>query len=112
MGVDLTFRGFRSRARRAVAVAGLGVGAVLLGLVGGGGVAHADNELVSSNPAEGASVAESPTSITLTFASAVGSKNTVVATCNSAQVAMGNPAVSPDGLTLSLIHISEPTRPY
>ena len=102
MGLHVLLRRVLLRARLVLAVAAVAALAVLIGTLSGAGVAHADNELVSSNPAEGSSLGASPTSITLTFASAVGTKNTVVATCNGSQVAMGNPAVSPDGVTLTV----------
>ena len=87
-----------------VATLGLGIGPVAgFGHIGRGiDVAHADNELAGSNPADGSSLGASPTSISLTFASAVGSTNTVVATCNGTQVNVGNPAVSADKLTLTV----------
>lgn len=93
-------------AARAFVATLLAAFAVLLvtfaGTFTGMGVAHAENELLSTNPAEGSSLGASPTSITLTFASPVGAKNTVVATCNGTQVNIGNPSVGPDGLTLTV----------
>lgn len=58
--------------------------ATLGGPFGTVGVAHAaTNTLVSSDPADGAVLAESPTVIELEFAQALGPKNTVQATCGA-----------------------------
>jgi len=102
MGPHVLLRRVQLRARFVLAAVGTAGLAFVLGVLAPAGVAHADNELVSSSPAEGSSLGASPTSISLTFATPVGTKNTVVATCNGTQVALGNPAVSPDGLTLTV----------
>lgn len=85
----------------------LGLAAFGLGATGlGAGVAHAENDLASSNPADGASLGSSPTSIVFTFAEALGATNTVVATCNGAVFPLGSTSVSPDGLSLSVVVVN------
>ena len=101
MGPVDTHRRALLRARLAVASIAVAVLAALVSTLWGG-VAHAENVLVSSDPAEGATLESSPLTITLTFASPVGATNTVVAACNGNQVAIGNPQVSPDALTLTV----------
>lgn len=78
----------------------IGAAALLFGL--GPGSVHAENTLVSSNPADGASLGASPSSIVFTFAEAVGPTHLVVATCNGSVVQLGSESVSPDGLSLTV----------
>lgn len=78
--------------------------AISAGIVPGttGGVAHADNELVNSSPADGSSLGVSPTSIVLTFAAPIGTSNTVLTTCNGVQFSTGLPALGVDRLSLTV----------
>jgi copper transport protein len=62
----------------------------------------ADNTLVSSSPAASTTVEASPPSLLLTFANALGAANTVDVVCNGSPVAVGTPAVGPDGISLSV----------
>lgn len=63
--------------------------------------AHAENPLVSSNPAAGSALDVSPTQLTLAFTNPLGVKHTVTVLCNgSTPVAVGEPAVGPDQRTL------------
>lgn len=56
--------------------------ALALGLLGSAGTAHAaTNALVSSDPADGATLERSPAEIELVFAQPLGPKSTVIATC-------------------------------
>ena len=66
------------------------------------GVAHGDNILASSNPADGSSLGSSPTSLLLTFTDPLGASNTVVASCNGSVFNIGLPAVSADRLSLTV----------
>jgi len=69
--------------------------------------AHAaDNTIVATVPADGSTVQSSPTSLLLTFASAVGRANTVEATCDGAVVTLGTPQLTPDGFSIT---VSVPT---
>ncbi len=63
--------------------------------------AHADNTLVSSNPASGASLAASPASLVFTFVEPLGPINTVAVTCNGNPFSVGDPTVGADGVTLT-----------
>ncbi len=89
---------------RAIAVFGP---AVIVGIaaVGAFAVPHADaadNTLVSSSPAAGATVDSSPPSLLLTFAAALGATNTVEVVCNGAPIAVGTPQVGLDGVSLTV----------
>jgi putative copper export protein/methionine-rich copper-binding protein CopC len=64
-------------------------------------VARADNSVVSSEPADGASVAASPEAIVITFAEELGEANTIALDCNTDLYTLGRPAVGDDGRTLS-----------
>lgn len=67
----------------------------------------ADNTLVSSVPAAGATIESSPASIVLTFAQQLGPTNTMTMTCGGAIVSLGTPLVlAPDSLALSAALIS------
>ncbi len=77
----------------------VGVGALL---AAPGRVAHADNVLANSAPADGAEVDVSPSSISLTFQSPVGGKNIVEVVCNGATTGVGEPSASADALTLTV----------
>ena len=67
----------------------------------------ADNTLVSSTPAAGATVETSPASIELTFAQQLGPTNTVTMTCGGAIVPLGTVLrLAPEQTTLSASLIS------
>lgn len=65
-------------------------------------LAHAVNNLVSSNPADNASLAASPTSMVFTFAEPLGATNSVVVSCDGNPFSIGQPGVGTDGLTLTV----------
>lgn len=86
-----------------VAAAAVVFGVGPFGSIGpGDGTVRAENDLVSSNPADGSSLGTSPTSIVFTFAQALGPTNAVVATCNGSVFQLGSTSVSPDGLSLTV----------
>lgn len=88
-----------SRRRR---LARLFVGAVALaGAASLPSTAFADNAVVSSEPGNGATLAESPAEIVITFAEELGETNTISVTCNTQLFTVGPRQVSDDGLTLS-----------
>jgi copper transport protein len=64
--------------------------------------AHAQNSLVASSPAEGETLASSPTSLSFTFAEPLGGTNGAVVTCDGAPISVGLPAVGPDGFSLTV----------
>lgn len=75
------------------------------GLAGsfGAGVAHAaDNTLVGSTPADGASMPTSPVEIVLRFANPLGSTNQVTVACDGTPVAVGPARVGADTTTLTV----------
>ncbi len=75
----------------------------LMSPAGSGSVAFAaDNTIASTSPAADSTLPTSPTSLLLTFTSAVGRANTVEATCSGAIIALGSPQLTPDGLSLSV----------
>ena len=89
-----------SRLRRAVTVALLAVVGTL-GLAGLlPGTALAENSLVSSDPADGSTLAESPESISFTFSEPLGEVNTITLTCTDLYT-VGPREVSADRLTMT-----------
>ncbi len=68
----------------------------------GAPVAHAENSLVSSSPANNDTLAASPTSVTFTFAEQLGPTNVVSATCNGEVFPVGEPSVGADRLTATV----------
>ena len=97
MGSDQHF--FIQRARRLAALVALCV--AVLALAAPAQVAHADNTLASSNPADGASLASSPDALVFTFVEPLGPINTVAVTCNGNPFSVGDPTVGADGVTLT-----------
>jgi copper transport protein len=88
------------RLRRAVTVALLAVLGVV-GLVGLlPGTALAENTLVSSDPADGSTLATSPESISFTFSEPLGEVNTITLTCTDLYT-VGPREVSADRLTMT-----------
>lgn len=89
-----------SRLRRAITVALLAVVGVV-GLVGLlPGTAMADNTLVSSDPADGSTLAQSPEVISFTFSEPLGEVNTITLTCPDL-FTVGPREISDDGLTMT-----------
>jgi copper transport protein len=88
------------RLRRAVTVTLLAlVGTIgLAGLLPG--TAHAENSLVSSDPADGSTLAVSPESISFTFSEPLGEVNTITLTCTDL-FTVGPREVSADRLTMT-----------
>lgn len=76
--------------------------ATVAAVLAGPGAASAENSLVSSDPADNASLATSPTSMQFSFAEPLGATNTVVVTCNGTPFSVGNPSVGPDGRSLTV----------
>ena len=88
------------RLRRAVTVTLL----ALIGTIGLAGLlpgtAHAENSLVSSDPADGSTLAVSPESISFTFSEPLGEVNTITLTCTDL-FTVGPREVSADRLTMT-----------
>jgi copper transport protein len=88
------------RLRRAVTVALLGV----IGTIGLAGLfpgtALAENSLVSSDPADGSTLATSPETISFTFSEPLGEVNTITLTCTDLYT-VGPREVSADRLTMT-----------
>lgn len=97
------------RRRSPVRTSSLGVFGVLVAvlatlfvaLLGGAGTAFADNTVVSSDPADGSSIATSPAAIQITFAEPLGEVNTIAVQCDAELYPVGPREVSEDRLTLS-----------
>jgi copper transport protein len=64
--------------------------------------ALAVNALISSNPADNASLPVSPTTMLFTFAEPLGPANQAVVTCNGEPFPVSNAAVNPDGISLTV----------
>lgn len=83
---------------RTFAMAALALIATLLILPG---TASAENSVVSSEPADGSSIAASPATIEIRFAEPLGEVNTIAVQCNAELYPVGPREVSEDRLTLS-----------
>jgi copper transport protein len=70
-------------------------------------VAHADNTVVSSEPADGATIAASPEAIVITFVEELGEANTIALDCNTELFTLGRPEVGDDGRSLTAA-VAEP----
>ena len=98
-----TVRPARRRLRRTTAVAAIALGVVAVGSLFESGMVHADAAVVSSDPADGSTIATSPTQITIVFSEELGTEaNTVTLDCNTELVTLGRPEVGDDGLTLTV----------
>lgn len=64
-------------------------------------IALAENTVVSSTPADGSSVAQSPAAIELTFSETLGEVNTIAVECDAELFTVGPRRVSDDRLTLA-----------
>ncbi|MDX2378222.1 MAG: CopD family protein [Acidimicrobiia bacterium] len=64
-------------------------------------VAHAENSVASSSPADGASIASSPEEIVITFLEELGDANTIALDCNTELYTLGRPEVGDDDRTLT-----------
>jgi copper transport protein len=85
------------RFRRVIAWAGVAI-ACLVGLVPS--TALADNTLVSSDPADGSTIAQSPETISFTFTEPLGDVNTITVTCTDLYT-VGPRRLSDDRLTMT-----------
>ncbi len=84
--------------RRSVVLAAIAaIGIVLLAPT----TALAENSVVDSTPADGASIASSPPSIEITFTEPLGEINTIAVQCDAELYTVGPRQVSDDRLTLS-----------
>ncbi|MET0578131.1 MAG: copper resistance protein CopC, partial [Ilumatobacteraceae bacterium] len=93
----------RRRLSRTTVVAAIALGVVGIGSLVGPGVVHADATVVSSDPADGSTIATSPTQISIVFSEELGTEaNTVSLDCNTELVTLGRPEVGADGLTLTV----------
>jgi copper transport protein len=88
-----------SRVRRVLAVA---AGIIAIGAMAAPHAYAVDNTLVTSNPLDGSTIAQSPPTLSLTFANPLGSVNRVQVACNGAPVAVGEPQLGVDGLSLTV----------
>jgi putative copper export protein/methionine-rich copper-binding protein CopC len=64
-------------------------------------IAHAENSVVSSSPADGASIPTSPEEIVITFLEELGEANTIALDCNTELYTLGRPEVGDDDRTLT-----------
>ncbi len=83
-----------------LAAAALGI--VLFGSLFGSGAAHADATVVSSDPADGSTIAASPTQISIVFSEELGDTNTVTIECNTEVVTLGRAEVGDDKMSLTV----------
>ncbi|MGB8861728.1 MAG: CopD family protein [Ilumatobacteraceae bacterium] len=84
----------------------VGLAVVVIGSLWAPTALAADNSVVSSNPAAGATLDTSPTSIEVTFAQQLGPKNTLSMTCSGNVIPLGTTVVLADQVTLSASLIS------
>ena len=66
------------------------------------GTALAEASVVSSTPADGSTIATSPTEISIVFTEAFGEANTVVLECNTELVSLGRLEVGADDLSITV----------
>lgn len=90
------------RARRLLTT--LVLGTAVLAVIGwfGAPTAMADNTLISSDPANGATLPASPAQLTFTFAEPLGSQNQPIVSCNGDPFAVSGATVAADGVTLTV----------
>ena len=99
---QLSTRPLRRRHRRALR---LGLGALAVATIGsvfGSGSAFAEATVVSSTPADGSTIATSPTEISIVFTEELGEANTVGLECNTELVTLGRLEVGDDGLSVTV----------
>ena len=96
-------------ARRLVALRGMSIRHLMVSIVVliavwamPSAAAHADNSLVSSDPASNASLPASPAAVQFVFSETVGPSQTAVATCNGTPFAIGNAVAGADGFSVSV----------
>jgi len=99
--LDIASRGRRT-ARRARTALLLGLVASGAAVLVGSGPAFADNEVVTSDPADGAVLANAPAAITITFAEDLGEQNTLSLQCNAELITVPRADVGDDDRTLSV----------
>ena len=92
----------RRTARRARAALLAGLLGAFAGLLLASGTVHADNEVVVSDPADGAVLATAPAAIVITFAEDLGEQNTLSLQCNAELMTIPRADVGEDGRTLSV----------
>ena len=77
--------------------------AALFGVVAiGSGVAHADNEVITSEPADGTTLAASPTAIVINFTEEVGELRVVSLECNAEPFTLERPSLSGNNRVLTV----------
>ena len=99
---QLSMRPLRRRNRRSLR---LGLGALAVATIGamfGSGSAFAEATVVSSTPADGSTIATSPTEISIVFTEELGEANTVGLECNTELVTLGRLEVGDDGLSVTV----------
>jgi copper transport protein len=92
----------RRTARRARAALLAGLLGAFAGLFLASGTVHADNEVIVSDPADGAVLATAPAAIVITFAEDLGEQNTLSLQCNAELMTIPRADVGEDGRTLSV----------
>ncbi|BAN04032.1 copper resistance CopC/CopD family protein [Ilumatobacter coccineus] len=65
------------------------------------GIAHAENSVVNSSPATGASRDVAPEEVVITFTEELGDVNTIDLSCEAEQIPLSEPEVGDDGLLLT-----------
>ena len=99
-----TVRPAHRRLSRTSAIAALALGVVAFGSLVESAVVHAEATVVSSDPADGSTIATSPTQISIVFSEELGTEaNTVTLSCNTEVVTLGRPEVGADGVTLAVL---------
>ena len=68
----------------------------------GPGTALAEATVVSSEPADGSTIATSPSQIAIVFSEELGEANTIVLECNTQLVSLGRPEVGADALSITV----------
>ncbi len=94
--------------RRAVATVVAGFLAALFGVLAlAPGLAYADNEVLTSEPADGTTLAQSPTEIVINFTEEVGDLRVVSLECNTEPFTLERPSLSGNARVMT-VPIAEP----
>jgi copper transport protein len=92
----------RTRRHRATLLGFVALGIAAIGALTSPGTVRAEATVVSSDPANGSTIAESPTQISIVFSEELGEANTVALECNTELVSLGRPEVGGDDLSLTV----------
>ncbi len=92
----------RPRRHRVTFLGFVALGVASIGGLASSGPVRAEATVVSSDPANGSTIAESPAQISIVFTEELGEANTVALECNTELITLGRPEVGDDDLSLTV----------